>query len=212
MPRKKQFLTIEDLWSMKRVGAPTLSPDGRAACAAVTAYDMEKNDGDTELWLFPIDGSKARRLTSGDKDSGPQWSPDGKWIAFTAKRKEDEEPQIYLIAADGGEAVRLTTLAAGASALRWFPDSRNVAFVSWVWPDLRNEKEQAARRKERKDSKVKAHVTERSEYRYWDRTSLPPMSGRAARATCSRVPVSPSNPGIRPPNTSTSVPTGESLP
>jgi dipeptidyl aminopeptidase/acylaminoacyl peptidase len=168
MPRKKQFLTVEDLWAMKRVGTPTISPDGRAACAPVTAYDMEKNEGCTELWLFPIDGSKARRLTAGDKDSEPQWSPDGKWIAFTAKRKDDEEPQVYLIAPDGGEAVRLTTLATGALALRWFADSKQIAFVSWVWPDLRTDKEQAARRKERKESKVKAHLTERAEYRYWD--------------------------------------------
>ena len=168
MPRKKQFLTIDDLWSMKRVGTPTISPDGRAACAPVTAFDMKKNEGRTELWLFPIDGSKARRLTAGDKDSEPQWSPDGKWIAFAAKRKDDEESQIYVIAPDGGEAVRVTTLATGAMALRWFADSKNVAFVSWVWPDLKTDKEQAARRKERKESKVKAHITERSDYRYWD--------------------------------------------
>jgi dipeptidyl aminopeptidase/acylaminoacyl peptidase len=77
MPRKKQALTVEDLWSLKRVGTPTISPDGRAACAPVTIYNMEKNEGRTELWLFPIDGSKARRLTAGDKDSEPQWSPDG---------------------------------------------------------------------------------------------------------------------------------------
>jgi len=49
MPRKKQSLTVEGLWSIKRVGTPTISPDGRAACAAVTAYDMNKNDGRTEL-------------------------------------------------------------------------------------------------------------------------------------------------------------------
>ena len=168
MPRKKQSLTVEGLWSIKRVGTPTISPDGRAACAAVTAYDMNKNDGRTELWLFPIDGSKSRRLTAGDKDSEPQWSPDGKWIAFTAKRKDDEEPQVYLIAPDGGEAVRLTTLATGALALRWFADGKRLAFVSWVWPDLKTDKEQAARSKERKESKVKAHLTERAEYRFWD--------------------------------------------
>jgi dipeptidyl aminopeptidase/acylaminoacyl peptidase len=169
MPAKKQLLSVEDLWSIKRIGAPTLSPDGATVCASVTSYDMKKNVGSTELWLFPARGGKARRLTSGDKDSDPVWSPDGKWIAFAAKRKDDEEAQIYLIAPDGGEATRLTTLATGVSALRWFPDSKRIAFVSWVWPELASDKEQAKRRKERKDAKVRAHVTERNEYRFWDR-------------------------------------------
>ncbi|TMH01427.1 MAG: hypothetical protein E6H67_17130 [Betaproteobacteria bacterium] len=80
MPQKKHPLTVEDLWSIKRVGSPTLSADGRFACASVTAFDMDKNEGRTELWLYPMDGGKARRLTAGDKDSEPHWSPDGRWI------------------------------------------------------------------------------------------------------------------------------------
>ena len=168
MPRSKRPFSVDDLWAVKRVGSPTLSPDGRLACATVTSYDMEKNEGRTELWLFPTDGGRPRRLTAGDKDSDPRWSPDGKWIAFAAKRKEDEETQVYLIAPDGGEAKRLTSVASGALALRWFPDSRRIAFISWVWPELKTDAAQAKRRKERKESKVKAHVTERSEHRYWD--------------------------------------------
>ena len=168
MAQTRRPLSVEDLWSIRRIGTPTLSPDGRTACAAVTSYDMEKNEGSTELWLFPTDGRKARRLTAGDKDSDPVWSPDGKWIAFAAKRKDDEEPQVYLIAPDGGEARRLTSIATGASGLRWFPDSRRIAFISWVWPDLKTEQAQAKRKKERKDAKVKAHLAERKEYRFWD--------------------------------------------
>ena len=169
MPRKVHPLTVEALWSIKRIGSPTISPDGRTACASVTAYDMDKNEGRTELWLFPTDGGRARRLSAGDKDSEPAWSPDGKWIAFTAKRGDDKEAQVYLIAPDGGEARRLTSIATGASAVRWFPDGKRIAFVSWVWPDLKGDAAQAKRKKERKDAKIKAHLTERKEYRFWDR-------------------------------------------
>ena len=168
MPRSKRPLSVEDLWAIKRIGSPTLSPDGGLACAAVTSHDMEKNDDRTELWLFPADGGRAKRLTAGDKDSEPCWSPDGKWIAFAAKRKDDEEPQVYLIAPDGGEARRLTSISTGALGLRWFPDSKRIAFISWLWPDLATDKEQAKRRKERKEAKVKAHLSERAEYRFWD--------------------------------------------
>src|SRR5215472_3699014 len=166
-------LSVEALWEIKRVASPTLSPDGALACAAVTSADMATNESSTELWLFPTglagaSGLKARRLTAGDKDSEPKWSPDGRWIAFTAKRKDDDEPQIYLIAPDGGEARRLTKVANGCAALKWFGDSKRIAFVSSIWPDLATDAEQAKRRKERKDTKVKAHVTERAEFRYWD--------------------------------------------
>ncbi len=170
----KPPLDVDALWSIKRIGTPTLSPDGRQACSAVTSFDMETNESRTELWLFPTghggDGGRlrARRLTAGDKDSDPKWSPDGRFIAFTAKRKDDEEAQVYLIAPDGGEATRLTRVATGCLAPKWFADGKRIAFVSWVWRDLATDALQAKRRKERKDSKVKAHVSERAEYRFWD--------------------------------------------
>jgi dipeptidyl aminopeptidase/acylaminoacyl peptidase len=171
----KPPLTVESLWALKRIGTPTLSPDGRLACAPVTSFEMDRSEGMTELWLFPTGlgapggaALRTRRLTAGDKDSDPRWSPDGRWIAFTAKRNDDAEAQVYVIASDGGEATRVTSIATGASAVKWFPDSRRLAFISWVWPDLRNDAAQAKRAKARKDAKVKAHVTERAEYRFWD--------------------------------------------
>ncbi|HET6803151.1 MAG TPA: S9 family peptidase [Casimicrobiaceae bacterium] len=171
--RRRTPFDVDALWAIKRIGTPTLAPDGRLACAAVTSFSMDTNVGTTELWLFPTGrdartNAKPRRLTTGDKDSDPRWSPDGSRIAFTAKRKDDAEAQIYVIAPDGGEATRLTKVATGASAIKWFPDGRRIAFVSWVWPDLTTLAAQARRVNERKDAKVKAHLTERGEYRFWD--------------------------------------------
>ncbi|HET8585737.1 MAG TPA: S9 family peptidase, partial [Casimicrobiaceae bacterium] len=173
-PKKPPF-DVAALWAVKRIGAPSLSPDGRLACAPVTSFSMERNVGTTELWLYPTGfgaksgiASKPRRLTAGDKDSGPRFSPDGTCIAFTAKRGDDAEPQIYLIAPDGGEATRLTKVATGAAAIKWLADGKRIAFVSWVWPDLKTQAAQAKRYREKKDAKVTAHLTERGEYRYWD--------------------------------------------
>jgi len=170
----KPPLDVEALWALKRIGPPTLSPDGRLACAPVTSYDMQTNEPTTELWLFPTGlpardaALRTRRLTAGDKDSEPRWSPDGRWIAFTAKRRDDAEPQVYVIAPDGGEATRLTSLATAAVGVKWFPDSKRIAFISAVWPDLSSDAAQAKRMKARRESKVKAHVTERAEFRFWD--------------------------------------------
>jgi dipeptidyl aminopeptidase/acylaminoacyl peptidase len=161
-------MSIDDLWALQRIGVPTLSPDGQRACVAVTRYDMEENKGRTRLHLLSIGGDRARVLTRGENDTDPQWSPDGEWIAFAGKRGDDEEAQVYLISPDGGEAKRLTSIATGAGMLRWFPDGKRMAFISWVWPDLKGEKAQAARYKEHKEAKVKAHVSERMSYRYWD--------------------------------------------
>jgi dipeptidyl aminopeptidase/acylaminoacyl peptidase len=176
----KKRLTVEDLWKIDRVAQPTLSPDGAQACVSVTSFDMEENKARASLWLLSAFGGEPRRLTSaGEKDGEPQWSPDGRWIAFVAKRAPaggakdgDKDPagdeaQVYLIAPDGGEARRLTSMPTGCFGIRWFPDSRRIAFISRVWPDTRLGK-LAKRYRDHKDDKVKAHVAEHSAYRWWD--------------------------------------------
>ena len=56
------------------------------------------------------DGGNQRNLTNnpGD-DKYPSWSPDGKWIAFTADRNDrDWNRQIYVMDADGGNQLNLS--------------------------------------------------------------------------------------------------------
>ena len=62
----------------------------------------------------------------------------------------------------------MTRMPTGVAGIKWFPDSRRVAFISWVWPDAIGYKALEARYKEYKDDKVKAHVVEHEAYRYWD--------------------------------------------
>ena len=177
MPKKNKCITAEDLWKIQRPSSPSLSPDGAQVCVVVTKHHMAENKSSAHLWLLSTFGGEARELTQcGEKDGQPQWAPDGTTIAFVAKRARvenagkavDEEPQLYLIPPDGGEARCVSDIATGVSAIKWFPDSSRIAFISWVWPALKSEKAQARRLKERQDDKVKAHVVEHTAFRHWD--------------------------------------------
>lgn len=163
-------LGAESMWRLKRIGAPAIAPDGAAAVAPVGSYDLDKSTSRTTLWLFPLDGGPARPLTADTADaSAPAYSPDGRWLAFTAKREGDDAAQVYLLPIrDGGEARRLTEVPTGAGAIKWFADSRRIAFVSRVWPD-KDWKAAAEELKRRKDSKVSARSWDKAPIRYWDR-------------------------------------------
>lgn len=167
--QSKRPITVEDLWAVKRVGAPSLDPTATWAAVEVTTYSMEENSGTSDIWLLSTDGKQQRRLTThAARDSGPQWSPDGKWIAFTSRREGDDAAQIYVISPAGGEARRVTRLSTGAGSIKWLGDSQRIAFISQVWPDLATDAEQATRARERAAAKSKAVVTEQTMYRYWD--------------------------------------------
>lgn len=162
-------ITAEDLWKLKRPSSLSLSPDGAQVACALTSYDMDENKGTSSLWLLSTFGGEPRQLTvCGEKDSQAAWSPDGTLIAFVAKRGDDSEPQLYVIAPDGGEAKRVSNLATGVSGIKWFANSKKIAFISWVWPDETTAAMQATRLDAHKKNKVKASVVEHTVIRHWD--------------------------------------------
>ena len=163
-------LDAETLWKLQRLASPAISPDGSQAVVAVTRYKLEDDKGLTDLWLVSADGGEARQLTTyAGSDSSPAWSPDGRFIAFTSQRGDDEQSQVYVIPLGGGEARRLTSVPTGASAPKWFPDSSEIAFISRVWEDTTDWDEMAQRLKTEKESKVSAQSWDQAPIRYWDR-------------------------------------------
>jgi Tol biopolymer transport system component len=165
-------VTHEDVWLMKRLGSPEVSPDGRLAVVSVTEPSYEKDGAVTNLWLITVDGSEPpRQLTAAKSgESGVNWRPDGAKIAFSATRGDDEQSQIYIMDMRGpGEAVRITELSTGASNPRWSPDGEHIAFESRVWPDAVDDEANQERDKEEEERGINVSRYEIFPIRDWNR-------------------------------------------
>ena len=162
-------LTAETMWQLERIGAPAISPDGKLAVYGATRYDAENDKGDADLYLVPTAGGKPRRLTSmKGNESEPAWSPDGRYVAFVAKRGDDKQPQLYVIAANGGEATRVGDVPTGVATPKWFPDSKRVAFITEVWPDVADWAKTREKLAAREESKMTAMTWDRPPVTHWD--------------------------------------------
>ncbi len=136
-----------DLWKVKRVGPPSVAPDGRWCVVEVTTWDLDTDESSSNLWLLATDGATQKQLTSGPgKNSGPRWSPDGASIAFTSKRAGDLVAQVYVIAPTGGESRRVSKLAAAPSGLKWSGDSHTIYCIVSTWPDIADDSAHLARK------------------------------------------------------------------
>ena len=91
---------------------------------------MTNRDGNLEIYSMAADGSDWRRLTNTTRnDYGPEWSPDGRHIAY-AEDVGGGLLQIFLANPDGSSRVQLTSGTAGGYAPVWSPDGTRIAFVA----------------------------------------------------------------------------------
>ena len=168
----KAPLTHETMWLLKRVGAPAPSPDGKWVVFSLVEPAYDEKEQVSDLWIVPVNGSaRPRRLTfTKGGESGVAWSPDSRQIAFSARREGDDANQLYVLdVADGGEAIRVTSLSTGARSPQWRPDGKALLFVSSVYPGAVDDDANKKIAGERKAQKYRARVYEKFPIRNWDR-------------------------------------------
>ncbi|HJY85343.1 MAG TPA: hypothetical protein VKE24_00770, partial [Candidatus Acidoferrales bacterium] len=165
----KHAITFDDLIKLDRVSEPQVSRDGRLVAYKVATPDKEVNRSVSNIWLVPTAGGQPRQLTSSGRDSRPEWSPDGSFLAFLSARAGAQ--QVYIISTSAGEAVQVTRLSTGADNVLWSPDGNLLAFTSEVYPDCRNDACNSERDTAREKSKVKARTYDHLLYRHWNRWS-----------------------------------------
>ncbi len=129
--------TIDQSLEMKGAFSPEISPDGTRVVYEVSRTNWEDNAFERDLWIADTTTGEGHQLTASKKSStNAAWSPDGKWIAFLSDRPgqisgtPEGKKQIYMIAADGGEARQITKVETGVNIFAWSPDSKQMAFTA----------------------------------------------------------------------------------
>jgi dipeptidyl aminopeptidase/acylaminoacyl peptidase len=168
----KQPLTHESMWLMKRVGAPSPSPDGKWVVFSVTEPSYEEKKQVSDLWIVLTDGSaEPRRLTdSQPSESDVAWSPDSSRIAFSAKYEGDDANEIYVqdVGDRTAKAARVTSVSTGARAPRFRPDGKAILFQSVVYPGAADDEANRKIADERKNQKARVRVYDTFPIRRWD--------------------------------------------
>jgi dipeptidyl aminopeptidase/acylaminoacyl peptidase len=130
-----------DALNIKRVTAVEISPDGAWAAYIVSVPRTSgENAGSawSELHIVSTATGQTRHFVTGKVHAGsPQWSPDGKFIAFTMARGKDAKTQVWLIPADGGEAFEATNSKSSVSSFRWDPAGKRLAYIAATPPTAR---------------------------------------------------------------------------
>jgi dipeptidyl aminopeptidase/acylaminoacyl peptidase len=204
--QQKRPMTFADLMAMKRVSDPQISASGKWVLFSVTEVDLEKNSKTNHLWVVPLEGSRVqgsgsrersaegvgagegkaaeRQVTFGSGESNGRFSPDGKWVMYSANTAEGKG-EIFVAPWDEAKGAvglgrAVTSLETEADGGIWAPDSRHFLFVSDVYPQCEakvaagREHDQmeaecnAAADAEAAKSPVKALIFTELLYRHWD--------------------------------------------
>ena len=136
--QSKPPLTLDAYFAEAEYSSARLSPDGTAAVIVVGEPDWMANRFREDLWLWRASTGKTEPLTSSGHDSGPDWSPDGHFIAFTSDRllpdekpsdnkdskdsKDDSPSRLWIISAHGGGARPLYLTKDDVHSFAWAPD------------------------------------------------------------------------------------------
>lgn len=155
-----KYVTKESLFEIHSITNPVLAPNEQEAVFIRTHINEKENNYNAHLFHIDLESGETTQWTYGnERVANPQWSPDGKQVAFLVKRNEKQ--QLYILNRRGGEAQEITTLPNGVNSFLWSPCGEKVWITSTVKKGL-----DIAKEEEKEDKKFpKAYVVDKMKYK-----------------------------------------------
>lgn len=127
-------LTPHHVARIRTVAQIAVAPDGTeiAYVLAVPRIPFQDDDGPawTELHVVRMDGQSRPYVTGAVNVANVRWTPDGRGLAFLARRTGDATRAIYIVPRDGGEARKVLAHVTDIATYEFSPDGKQVAFVA----------------------------------------------------------------------------------
>lgn len=120
-------LSPERAVKLRRPSDLHFSPDGSRLICVVSEF--KESTMVWHLWLIEPRTGELRQFSFSQKSEwSPEWSPDGKVLAFLSDRAGST--QLYMMNPDGGEASPISAGSNDISDFRWAPDGKQIAFLA----------------------------------------------------------------------------------
>jgi len=140
--KAQNVLSPQDLLQLKTSRTVQMHPNGNELIYTLyTPRTANEQPGGSHVTYKIIDLStnKSRDLfDNAIKGHSPQWSPDGKHLAF--RMRHDNAYQIFVMPSEGGEPIQITNQSNGVNTFQWHPDGKGMAYISTT-PNTKREKE-----------------------------------------------------------------------
>lgn len=164
---QKRAFTLDDIYRVKSVGTPMLSPDGNQIVYSVTQFDMKKGSSQTSMFIMDTEGNNKTKLNpEGDSWYSPVFSPDGKFLYYVSYKDGNSSLNRYEFTSKTTTVV--TSFSMGVNDPVISPDGEKIAFTAKVYPECgENDDCNKENFESFGEGPIHAHMSDKLFFRHW---------------------------------------------
>jgi len=158
---QKRAFTIEDLYKVKNVGSPVISPTGNKIAFTVTDYNLKEGESNSDVYILYPDGATENISSKEVSETDPFWSSDNELYFLS-------NSQVHRYTFNDRKTVQVIDFATGVSKPALSPDKKSIVFISDIFPECGADNFCNKKLSESSENgPVQAYMTDELMFRHW---------------------------------------------